>query len=177
MYEKLKKYSEFNNIEETITFMENVWKFWSIHDISNLTQHTRGRMEDKAPFQHSRDGRLSWLEEEFPLYLELWKKNAGPKQFLTDETYKALVLTCKSTAGSIRFLLENGLKFVLTRKFSTDAIERFFGSIRAQNGGNDIPTAEKCMHAVNRIVRTGIGFASVHGNVPIEKPEKKKKIS
>lgn len=93
MYRSRKQYSEFSNIIETIAFMENVWIFWSIHDISNLTQHTRARMEEKVPF-HANDGRLNWLQEEFPSYLDTWKRNAGPKQSLTNETFKALVLTC-----------------------------------------------------------------------------------
>lgn len=150
--------------------MENVLKFWNFHDISNTTQCYRTRLQDKAPFSSVTDDRLDWLEKEFPEFLQKWKDEATrPEEFLSKRTYEALVLTCKSTAACIRYLLNIGFKFVLTRKFSTDGIERFFGAVRSQNGNNDVPTALNCINAISRIVRKSIGYASINGNVPVER--------
>lgn len=77
--------------------------------------------------------------------------------------------SCKSTAACIRYLLGKGFHYVLTRNFSTDAIERFFGAVRVQNGTNDTPIPARCIDAINMIISTSIGYASINGNVPIDK--------
>lgn len=134
----IKMYASFNtpgfeNVKETITFIENVFKFWTVHDVSNTTHHVTARMEDKAPFSSMTDERLAWLEEEFPDYLKKWQdETSNRNEYLSKETSDALIFTCRSTAACIRYLLQAGFLFVLTRKFSTDSIERFFGSVRAR---------------------------------------------
>ena len=76
------------------------------------------------PFFGPNDPRLIWLETTFLEWLLQWKKKVtNSKQFLTEETYEAVVLTTKSTVACIRYLLRQGFNFVLTRKFSTDKIE------------------------------------------------------
>jgi len=162
-------YPGFENIKETLDFMEMVAKFWRVHDVCNTTQHIHQRLPDKRQFDSPRDDRLRWLEVKLPEAIEKWHRSTEPHQRLSDETFNALIFTCKSTAACIRYLLEQGFRFVLTRNFSTDAIERFFGAVRAQNGANDTPTPARCIDAINRIVRTSIGYASINGNVPLDK--------
>jgi len=158
----------FQKLDETLIFMENILKFWNLHDVCNTTQHVHQRLEDKRQYTSAADTRLVWLEKELPEYVIDWKDQAEPHQFLTDETYNALIFTCKSTAACIRYLLGLGFRYVLTRNFSTDAIERFFGSVRAQCGANDTPNPANCIDSINRIVRTSMGYASINGNVPLE---------
>jgi len=148
--------------------MEHILKFWNLHDVCNTTQHFQQRLEDKRHYTSPTDKRLKWLESELPEYVDNWKNQAEPHQFLTDETHNALIFTCKSTAACIRYLLGLGFRFVLTRNFSTDAIERFFGAVRAQCGANDTPNPSNCIDSINKIVRTSIGYASINGNVPLE---------
>ena len=71
----------------------------------------------------------------------------------------------KSTVYTVRYLLNNGLHFVLTRRFSSDDVERFFGSVRQMMGGNFQGNAYGVLTSSERILRTGIAYASVHSNV------------
>lgn len=125
-------------------------------------------MEDKKPFYSKDDERLQWLPEEFPLWLRKWKEGTTFKnEFLTDATYDAPLNTSQSTAERICYLLNNGLLYVLTRKFSTDDIEGLHGSMRHHCGGNDHPDAASAQSARETIIRTGLARTSIACNVPL----------
>ena len=159
----------FENIDETIVFLRMIHRWFQMFDVCNTHQHVYCRLEDKAPFRHVEDERLKWLAKDFLDYLYKWKEEAkNERNFLTTETYKALVFTTKSNVEFIKYALQElKLKYVLTRKLSTDDIERFFGNVRSQNGQNDLPNVEACSQAIRKIGRTQLAYASVHGNVSI----------
>ena len=92
---------------------------------------------------------------------------------LTKETLEALRFTTKSTVNTVRHLLESGFKFVLTRRFSSDDVERFFGSVRQMMGGNFQGDAYGVLTSFERILRTGITYASIHSNVPIRREKER----
>lgn len=122
------------------------------------------------PFYSKDDERLRWLEEVFLKWLSEWRKSVPNKNnFLSDETYEAIVLTCKSTASCIRHLLDQGFNYVLTRKFSTDDIERAHGAIRHHCGSNDHPHVAAALSAVDKMIRTGLAKTSIACNVPLVK--------
>jgi hypothetical protein len=112
-------------------------KWFEIHDVANLTQGKYQRLPNKTPFYSSADARLKWLQD-FLQWLINWEKSITDKQhFLTTETFTAIVITRKSTIAKISYLLDTaGFKFVLTRKFNSDSLERKFIALRQTNGGN-----------------------------------------
>lgn len=64
------------------------------------------------------------------------EKKGRTEKMLTKETFEALKFTTKSTVNTVcYYLLDNGFNFVLTRRFSSDDFERFFGSVRQMMGG------------------------------------------
>lgn len=67
----------------------------------------------------------------------------------------------------IRYLQDEGLKIVLTRKMSTDEIEQFHCSIRHHCGRNDHPDVLSALSAIEKIVRTGLARTSIACNVPL----------
>lgn len=70
------------------------------------------------------DERLEWLELVFLTYTEDLKDESQAENFLSKETYHALVFTTHSNVACIRSLLtKKMLQFVLTRKMSSDPIE------------------------------------------------------
>ncbi|KAH6944764.1 hypothetical protein HPB50_004968 [Hyalomma asiaticum] len=71
----------------------------------------------------------------------------------TDETYTALLFTAKSTVETVRFLLKQGVNYVLTKKFNSDPIEALFGKFRAMCGGNDALDARAVTTALTHIVK------------------------
>lgn len=180
---------DFKHVNKTVTFMETMYKWWCLMDVSNLTQGIHSRDPNHLPYYDPEDERLRWLKEDFLNYIRNWKDDAKePNQFLSNETYDALVRTTLAVAYGVRNLLENGQKFVLTRRFNSDDVERTFSAIRQVHGSNDRPTAEKAAQSINRILRTGktckerkkvnsknislftgIALTTINANVPIEK--------
>ena len=110
--------SGFVDCQETIMFMKKFIKWFEIHDSCNLTQAILKRLPNKAPFSSENDERLQWLEA-FLKWLKSWKdKIVDEKEFLTSETYEAIVLTTKSTIAKIKYLLKD-LKFQFVFNSST----------------------------------------------------------
>jgi hypothetical protein len=161
------------HVNATIEFMKHVNMFFQIHDVCNTTQHIRKRLAIKKHFTKGDDPRLRYLEETLQNYLQKWKdhtvKTRNSQGFLSKKTYEALIFTCKSTAACVRYLLqERKFKFVLTRRFSTDNIERMFGTIRSMCGGNNKCDVASATFAINKILRTNICHSSLDSNVPIK---------
>lgn len=80
---------------------------------------------------------------------------------------EAIIFTSRSTANCIKYLLDGGLQFVLTRRFLTDNIERFHGAIRNYCGNNDHPSVSHCLSAIERINRTQLALTSMNCNTPL----------
>ena len=133
----------FEDVEGTVEFIEHFQKWFALHDISNTTECVRKRKADKMPFTSPDDPGLLWLENDFLDYLK-WnedtyqkadaipkkkgsndQKKAMNKQAFTKETYEAVRFTTLYTVAAVRYLLDFGFAFVLTRKFSSDDIEMF----------------------------------------------------
>jgi hypothetical protein len=65
----------------------------------------------------------------------------------------------------IRFLLqESGFYYVLTRSFSSDAVEATFSHVRLRSGSNDATDARTAEYAMCQILRSGIVKASKFSN-------------
>ena len=109
--------------------------------------------------------RFDWLMDFFIDYLCNWKTNViDKKQLLSEETFDATLRVTISMVFGTKQLLENGQKFVFTRRFNSDDVESTFGAIRQVNGGNDRPTGENASQAINRLLKMGIkcGIQLVH---------------
>jgi hypothetical protein len=62
----------------------------------------------------------------------------------------------------IRFLLqESGFYYVLTRSFSSDAVEATFSHVRLRAGSNDTTNARTAEYAMRQILRCGCGCGIV----------------
>ena len=128
----------------TVEYMEMMYKFFQIHDVSDRIQYVRQRNEDCAPYISVDDERLSWMRYTFPQYVDSIQRNSAENHVpgLTKETAHALKFTCKSTAECIQYLLRDvHFYFVLTRAFSSDAIESTFSQIRMRGGSQDATDA------------------------------------
>jgi hypothetical protein len=156
----------FENLNETIKFMNMIRRWWTILNNVNVTKGLHLRIPDAMPFISEDDMRFDFLDQTFLSYIAKWKKTSkGGKSFLTQETYNALVTTTRSTVDCIKYLLQLGFEKVLTRRFSSDHIEQFFGQIRQLLGGNYNGDALSVLRAVEKIIITGIAYSSVHSNV------------
>jgi hypothetical protein len=85
---------------------------------------------------------------------------------LTKETAEALKFTAQSTAECIQFLLQDlGFYYILTRTFSSDAIESMFSDVRLKGGSQDGTDAEAAENAIKRILQCGLIKTSLSANV------------
>ena len=79
-----------------------------------------------------------------------------------------------STALCVEYLLDEvGFHFVLTRRLNSDPVEQFFGSIRQIIGVDFQSHARAATQAVEKLLRTGITYCSVDGNVPLRRQEER----
>ncbi|XP_065212352.1 uncharacterized protein LOC135839982 isoform X2 [Planococcus citri] len=107
------------------------------------------RMNDLIKAMNSRSGKgaLRMDSDEYKVissfidYLILWKTRS-PGQFITENSFKGLIVTLKSTLGVFHYLItEFKLSFFMTVKLNQDCLEHFFGLVRAGGGNNDHPDA------------------------------------
>ena len=87
---------------------------------------------------------------EFLEYLRSWKEstknrpgnfsqNARAHMFLSWQTYKGFQLTFQSTIESTKFLLQEGMEYLLTERFCQDPAEELFGKQRQLGRRSDNP--------------------------------------
>ena len=106
------------------------------------------------PYQSPDDERLAWLKNVFLKYLESWKLSTMAREgnytpddrnrmFLSSQTYEGLKITVNSHVEIIKFLLAEGLKYVLTERLMQDVIEDYFGHQREKGRRSDNPTAQQ----------------------------------
>lgn len=157
----------FADATSTINFMKCMYKFFTVHDVSDKTQHLRQNNPDSMHFYAANEERLQWLKEDFCHYIEkiqIESKRAS-LQGLTKETAEALLFTANSTVQCVVHLLDNGFFYVLTRRFSSDPVEALFSAVRMGGGSNDMTDARTAAFAIKRIVKSGLMTPSKSANV------------
>ena len=66
---RLNSQVSFSEAEPTIRFMKTMHKFFTVHDISDKTQHVRRNNPDSMMFYSAADDRLQWLKYDFCQYI------------------------------------------------------------------------------------------------------------
>lgn len=93
--------------------------------------------------------RFQWLMN-FIDYLRRWKEstddrpgnftqNAKSRMFISWQTYEGFKMTSFSAIEATKFLLEEGMEYVLTKRFCQDPVEEYFGSQRKLGRRTDNP--------------------------------------
>lgn len=108
------------------------------------------------------------LDEEIPELLKKWNKDKkSALECFTKETLEAIIFTSRSTANCVKYLLNGGFQFVVSRRFTTDNIERFHGAIRNYCGNNDHLSVGQCLSTIERINRTQLAITSMSCNTSL----------
>ncbi|XP_071476835.1 uncharacterized protein [Diadema antillarum] len=134
----------------TITFIEYFNQFFDCMNVSNISQHIKSRNPALAPYKSVDDWRLLWLEEDFLGLLDEWESEGmlvpglkaadRQKLCLSKATLDGLRLTVRSFVQLAKeLLLEDGVEFVLSEKFSQDPLEEYFSRQRGVGGRFDNP--------------------------------------
>ena len=136
----------------TAQFCRMMNDFFDCTNVRSLTEHVKKRNEFIKPYTSADDDRLRWLVDVFLQYLESWKAStreregeftddARGKMFLSMQTYEGLKISVRSHVEAIKFLLENGFKYVLSERFMQDVLEDYFGHQRSKGRRADNPSA------------------------------------
>ena len=121
----------------TANFCLMMDKFFDCLNVRNTVEHQFKRKPFLKPYDSVNDSRSDWLDD-FLTYFRLWKEsiegrpgnftqNEKAKMFISWQTHEGLQLTVHSFKEVVKFLLENGVKYVLSEKFCQDDLENYFG--------------------------------------------------
>ena len=101
-----------------------------------MDEHLRERKPLLAPFTSTEDNSFQFLENEFLGYFRDWKEsiethqgqgeftaNARAKMFVSWQTHEGLQITVYSIIELVKYLLQEGMEYVLTEKFCQDPCE------------------------------------------------------
>ena len=134
----------------TAKLCEMVDSFFDCLNVRSTQEHQKKRKPFLAPYISTTDKRFDWLEGEFLKYLKEWKQstlnrpgnftaNARSRMFLSWQTFEGVQITTHSVVEPTKFLLQEGVEYVLTERFCQDALEEYFGSQRKIGRRNDNP--------------------------------------
>lgn len=158
--------TKFTSVGPTVEFTNNVSRWFTLMDVSDCQQHIHQNHPDTRHFDDPEDSRLRWLDLVYLEYIEELKMASAPINFLTKKlTMHWYLIANVASVQCIRFLLDRGLKFVLTRKFSSDPIESLFGTLRWSADCNDMLDVRSALSGLEKLLKTGIVAASHTSNV------------
>ncbi len=132
-------------------------KFFDCLNVRSLTEHISQRNPDKAPYCNADDPRLDWLENDFLKYLQDWSDSVNNREgdftvkdrqrmFLAHQTYEGLQITSKSSIDMTRYLISQGVPFVLTEHCNQDVAEEYFMRQRSLGRRSDNPDLREFGH-------------------------------
>ena len=134
-------------------FLYLLIRFFDCLNVRSTTEHERRRNNFLAPYTTAEDSRFDWLRNTFLAYLDAWyeatQERPGnfsgddrSRMFLSLQTYKGLQITVHSLVEVVKFLLSEGMEFVLSERFCQDLLEEYFGRQRERGRFNDSPTVQ-----------------------------------
>ena len=117
-------------------------KFFDCLNVRNTKEHITKRKSCLKPYESIDDVRFAWLDELLN-YFKLWKNsieerndtnysdNAKSTMFIPRQSYEGLQITVFSFKEVCKFLLQQGIPYILSERFCQDDLENYFGKQRA----------------------------------------------
>ena len=160
--------------EATSKLCEMMDSYFDCLNVRSRTEHLRKRKPFVAPYSSVNDPRFLWLTNDFLGFLRDWKdsiacrpgdfsKNARSRMFLSWQTYEGLQITAHSVIEATKFLLNEGVEYVLTERFCQDPLEEYFGNQRKLGRRNDNPDM-KMFGYNNNTIRVQRAISCQSGN-------------
>ena len=156
--------SRFETPESTATakYCEMIDSFLDCLNVRSLSEGSRKIKPLLEPYVSQNDDRFTWLIENCLDYLNTWKESietrpgnftatAKTKMFVSYQTHQDFKITCYSTVDCVKFLLQEGMEYVLTEQFSQDALEEYFGNQRKIGRRSENPDAKEFGYNDNTI--------------------------
>ena len=158
----------------TANFCLMMDKFFDCLNVRNTVEHKHKRKPFLKPYTSVDDERFAWLDN-FLDYFHLWKEsieerpgnftpNAKARMFISWQTFEGLQVTVHSFKEVVKYLLENGVNYVLSERFCQDDLENYFGRQRAIGRRKDNPTVRDAGYNDN-IIKSQFSVRPIAGNV------------
>ena len=155
-----------DNVAETVNFIRHMDKFFDCLNVRHLYEGRNKRNENLNPYTSTDDARLKWLTDDFLGYFAEWEasvqqrpgnfnKSAKEKMRLSHQTVEGLKITVTSVVECVKFMLNEGAKFLMTHNFNQDPLEQQFGHYRHRAGDNNNPTAYDIRNAMTEMRAVG----------------------
>ena len=150
-------------------------KFFDLMNVRSTKEGQIKRNSNLRPYETTDDERFDWLKNVFLKYFDDWESNIAQRQgftktekekmFISKQTKIGLKITVLSMVECTRFLLNSGMKYVLTEKFSQDSLELYFGLQRACGHRSDNPTLTQFGYNDNAIrIKGTLSTPNIQGN-------------
>ena len=149
-------------------------RFFDCLNVKKSVEHTKKRKGFLKPYESVDESRFAWLDN-FLLYFKLWKESidqregsfdesSKSKMFISSQTYDGLQITVHSFTEVVKFLLENGVRFVVSERFCQDHLENYFGRQRALGRRKDNPSIKDFGYNDNTI-KSQFSDRQITGNI------------
>lgn len=150
-------------------------KFFDCLNVKNTVDHELKRKPFLRPYESIDDIRFTWLDD-FLSYFQLWKESikerndhpytaqARSNMFISWQTYEGLQITVHSFKEVCKFLLEHGVRYILSERFFQDDLENYFGRQRAIGSRRDNPSVRDVGYNDNTI-KSQFSVRPIAGNV------------
>ena len=125
-------------------------EFFDFLNVRSLEEYKRKRKPMLAPYTDIGDARFQFLENDFLGYFWQWKRsvtarpgeftaNARARMFESWQSHEGVQITMHSLVEATKFLLSQGMEYVLSQRFCQDPVEEYFGSQRILGSRCDNP--------------------------------------
>ncbi|XP_035690813.1 uncharacterized protein LOC118425822 [Branchiostoma floridae] len=162
---------------DTISTRKFVLMMDKFFDCLNV-KNTESNKPVLYPYRNVLDARFTWLEEDFLGFLREWEEEAHGtpnlskddrnRMCLSKQTLEGLRITVASFTTLTKVLLqEDGVRYVLSEKFTQDPLEQHFSKQRHRCGANEHPTVMEYGRNELNILVTGemaAAFRRPNGN-------------
>eukprot|EP00795_Rhopilema_esculentum_P002558 gene2558-biopygen979 len=159
----------------TAKFCSMMDQFFDCTNVRNKREHPLKQKAFLKPYTTTDDIRFDWLINSFLVYFVEWKKSIQERKgsfndkerasmFISSQTFEGLKITCHSLVECTQYLLCNGVDYVLSERFSQDALENYFGQQRSLGRRKDNPTLKDFGYNDNSI-RNQLAVTPIAGNV------------
>ena len=154
-------------LRETIDFIRMVDRFFDCLNGHNTTRGKYTLKPNPNPYtSHDSESRFHFLQHDVLGEMKKWREQvmSRPGRFsnnerkamtITNDTYQGMVITIHSFIAATKFLLRQGVDFVLARSFCQDDLEQYFGEQRNCGRLNNCPDTKSFLHNDTRIVKRG----------------------
>ena len=159
----------------TADFCQHIDTFFDCMNVRSIREGHNKIKPFLLPYRSQEDERFIWLKDTFLQYLQSWqesiekrpeqfKEAEKAKMFISRQTHEGFVVSVNSLIDAVRFLLNQGMEYVLSNRFCQDPLEEYFGKQRGIGRRHENPSVREFGYNDN-VIRVQRSVLSIEGNV------------